>query len=90
MGGVQLGGLGNWLGESSVNGEDLGKTSVQTSSNPFLKILTEGAVTIQTELMAYIPGQAGDLQPIKLAKKATQEECAMWAYRGGVSELDAS
>ncbi len=63
MGGVQLGGLGNWLGESSVNGEDLGKTSVQTFSNLFLKILIEGAVTIQTELIAYIPGKLATCNP---------------------------
>ncbi len=73
MGGVQLGGLVNWLGESSVNGEDLGKTSVQTFSNLFLKTLTEGAVATQTELMAFIPGQAGDLQPIAATRKTREK-----------------
>ncbi len=46
MGGVQFGGvggrvrLGNWGYEISINGEDMGKTSVDTFTNLFLKLLT--------------------------------------------------
>ncbi len=45
MGGVQVGWGGGWV--FSQWGR-WGKTSVQTFSNPFLKILIEGAVTTET------------------------------------------